>query len=374
MFRTGDLVEVRSREEILATLDALGRLDNLPFMPEMLRFCGRRMRVSRAAHKTCDSATYSGGRYMRDAVFLEDARCDGAAHAGCQARCLIFWKAAWLKAVSSAEAAPKSGAPVTDAPSQTDAIAAMLDRATRADVDGEVRYRCQATEHLAATTPLRGWAPWHFIRDVRSGNARVRDVLRVTLLAAIWQLRNVGIGWRLSIALYDRVHRALTGGVRDPFRCGQLPEGQGTPDVRLGLQPGEWVEVLSHDRILATLNTRNRNRGLAYNPELTPFCGQRHRVEQRVTRIIEESSGRMLTFQNACITLEGVYCRAHYTHYSLLCSRKIVPYFREAWLTRAGQAATDPAGTTAAAAASMEAAEGAGCAAQPAGTARDRCA
>jgi hypothetical protein len=38
--------------------------------------------------------------------------------------------------------------------------------------------------------------------------------------------------------------------------------------------------------------------------------------------------------KNPCITLEGVYCRAQYTQYSLLCSRRVTPYFREIWLRR----------------------------------------
>jgi hypothetical protein len=88
--RAGDWVEVRSADEILATLDERGCLDALPFMPEMLAFCGRRFRISAVAHKTCDTATFSGGRRMRDAVFLDDLRCDGAAHDVCQARCLFF--------------------------------------------------------------------------------------------------------------------------------------------------------------------------------------------------------------------------------------------------------------------------------------------
>ena len=41
--RPGDLIEVRAPEEILQTLDAEGTLDQLPFMPEMLGFCGRRI-------------------------------------------------------------------------------------------------------------------------------------------------------------------------------------------------------------------------------------------------------------------------------------------------------------------------------------------
>ena len=51
-FRTGDLVEIRSKEEILATLDQHGCMDGMPFMPEMLQFCGKRFRVSAVAHNS----------------------------------------------------------------------------------------------------------------------------------------------------------------------------------------------------------------------------------------------------------------------------------------------------------------------------------
>ena len=56
--RAGDWVQVRTKEEILATLDANGRLEELPFMPEMLPYCGKRMRVGKRAHKTCDPAAW----------------------------------------------------------------------------------------------------------------------------------------------------------------------------------------------------------------------------------------------------------------------------------------------------------------------------
>src|SRR5690242_3042732 len=49
-------VEVRSRREILATLDQRGRLDGMPFMPEMFQYCGKRFRVFKRADKTCDPA------------------------------------------------------------------------------------------------------------------------------------------------------------------------------------------------------------------------------------------------------------------------------------------------------------------------------
>jgi hypothetical protein len=91
----GEVVEVRSADEILSTLDADGTLDRLPFMPEMLAFCGRQFRITAQAFKTCvDDGEM---RQIDDTVFLEEVRCDGGSHAGCDRGCLIFWKTAWLK-------------------------------------------------------------------------------------------------------------------------------------------------------------------------------------------------------------------------------------------------------------------------------------
>ena len=141
-FFRGQLAEVLSESQILATLDADGKLDGVPFMPEMIRYCGRRMRVFRRADKTCVEGY--GIRQMRATVFLEDARCNGAAHDGCQRDCLIFWKEAWLKRV------PEGAGPelLDFQPQAQDGTAASQLR-TRI---GE-RYYCQSTELAAATTP-----------------------------------------------------------------------------------------------------------------------------------------------------------------------------------------------------------------------------
>ena len=102
--RAGDIVEVRSANEILSTLDVNGTLDALPFMPEMLQYCGKRFRVYKSAHKSCDTIKdWMTMRGMTNAVHLEGLRCDGEAHGGCQAGCLLFWKVAWLKLVSGPE-------------------------------------------------------------------------------------------------------------------------------------------------------------------------------------------------------------------------------------------------------------------------------
>ena len=97
--RVGDLVEVRSAEEIVATLDERGELENLPFMPEMLKFCGQRLTVHKVAHKLCNTINNSGMHKLENAVHLTDSRCDGASHGGCQTACLLYWKEAWLKRV-----------------------------------------------------------------------------------------------------------------------------------------------------------------------------------------------------------------------------------------------------------------------------------
>ena len=62
--RKGDLVEVRSAAEILATLDDRGERDALPFMPEMVAMCGRRFTVAARAERICDTITAAGVRAM----------------------------------------------------------------------------------------------------------------------------------------------------------------------------------------------------------------------------------------------------------------------------------------------------------------------
>src|SRR5918911_4209671 len=97
----GDIVEVKAPDEILQTLDADGTLGRLPFMPEMVEFCGKRFHVSKRVLKTCISgsiATMLGFR-TNDVVLLDGLRCSGVAHDGCQKACTIFWREAWLRKI-----------------------------------------------------------------------------------------------------------------------------------------------------------------------------------------------------------------------------------------------------------------------------------
>ena len=108
--RPGDQVEVRSLPEILATLDGADTLDEMPFMPEMLRHAGRRYTVSRRVDKICDTVAETGSRRLHATVYLDDLRCDGSAHGGCQAGCRLYFKEAWLRRVDGVSPAPAEAA------------------------------------------------------------------------------------------------------------------------------------------------------------------------------------------------------------------------------------------------------------------------
>jgi hypothetical protein len=337
--RAGDWVEIRNKEEILSTLDKKGELDGLPFMPEMFAFCGMRMRVYKRAHKTCDTVFPIRGRRMANAVHLE-TRCNGEAHGGCQANCLIFWKEIWLKRV---EGASGGGVPGVEANqtkstlgcSETDVLAAAQEQAD--PPLSEPVYRCQATRIPYATTDLRCWDMRQYIEDYSSGNVGIGRILSAIVYMGYYRLSEAGIGLGKAMRwFYDRFH-PLWGGTPFPRRNGKIPVGAPTPSRPLNLQPGELVRVRSQEEILQTLNTENKNRGLMFDAEMVPFCGKTYRVMERVSKIINEQNGKMQEMKTPCIMLEAVFCQSRYSECRLFCPRSIPSYWREIWLERVSE-------------------------------------
>jgi len=95
----GEWVEVRSLEEINATLDAYRKSKGLEWMDEMAQFCGKRLRVFKRV-KTLKLEPDGQVRKLRSpTVFLEGAYCDGKGHFGCDRACFLFWRESWLKRV-----------------------------------------------------------------------------------------------------------------------------------------------------------------------------------------------------------------------------------------------------------------------------------
>lgn len=321
----GDWVVVRSAEEILSSLDESACLDHLPFQPEMFSFCGQRMRVSKVAHKTCDNIKKTGGRRMRDAVHLEGARCNGSGHDGCMADCVFFWKEAWLKRSDEVTHAPLPRPKVT----RTD-----VERyAKSADENGCPVYACQTTALHEATTLLHWWDVRQYVRDVASGNHSAWHLVKLLLFAGYRQLVETGYGYRVLVSSFNRFQR-WRGGKPYPLGNGVISEGAPTPTETLNLQPGEWIEIKPVAEILQTITRDGFNRGMRYDMEMSKYCGERHQVQMRVEKLINEQTGKMMQMKTPCIQLEGVFCRAECTPKRIGCPRASNTYWREIWLRR----------------------------------------
>jgi hypothetical protein len=300
--RAGDWVEVKSPVEIAQTLDANGVLDGLPFMPEMVPFCGQRFRVLLRAEKACVEVTVGAPPPARefiqkDLVVLKGLRCSGKDHDGCQRACVFFWKAAWLRKVESSAAgvAPQAGQDILHAKMKT--------------MVSPGRYFCQSTELTRVTRPLtRPRIVLICIREILSRNRGFFEMTRMILVPL----------WRRTCARSSRCHLA-----------GSLKR---TPIGNLNLQPGEWVEVKSESEIRQTLDEKNRNRGLLFDFTLCKYKG-RYRVRNRLDKMIIESTGKMFQLQSTVI-LEEVNCLCNKVFGG--CPRQDPVYWREIWLKRVG--------------------------------------
>ena len=301
-YRRGTVVEVRPLVEILHTLDADGKLDGLPFMPEMARYCGGRFTIFRRSDKTCFETV--GMRWMEGTVFLEGLRCDGAFHEGCQRGCLYFWKEAWLTPVGDSTESPVSenGTALLEA-GKLPAGAECLPT-TRGD-----RFFCQSTELMGATSEFPAMNFRHYVRDFVNGQATIGRLAKVFLRAAA-----------------NKILRTLG---RDPLG-GVYGEQAGSPKGDLDLKAGEWVEVKSREEIVATLDEKGRNRGLTFESEMLDHCGRRYQVAYPVRKIILEATGKMAELTNT-VVLEGVVCEGTCAKN---CPRSNHFYWRECWLRR----------------------------------------
>jgi hypothetical protein len=164
-----DLVEVKSADGILQTLDEDGVLGGLPFMPEMIPLCDEKFRVSSRAVETCWYGEGSGmGRFpAEDVVLLDGVRCSGWDHDGCQKACNIFWPETWLHRVEDANAASLAA-------DGNERLRARLKTVSRPN-----KYFCQSSEILLATVELSRWERFSkCVDEVRSRNSGVLEVLR----------------------------------------------------------------------------------------------------------------------------------------------------------------------------------------------------
>jgi len=296
----GDIVEVKAPDEILQTLDVDGTLDHMPFMPEMVEFCGKRFRVSRRVLKTCiygPIVTMLGFR-TDDILVLDDLRCSGAAHDGCEKSCTIFWREAWLRKVDD-----------PGVQSNTDGTGHQRLRSRLKTSTGPETYFCQASELLKVARPLSHWERFGTcIDEVRVRNCSAFEMAQRIGIWLLWRIRRIVLGE------YARGTQKTT------------------PVESLNLQPGESVEVKSIDNIRDSLNGTARNRGLRFFPNMRLLCGSRSRVRNRLDKIIVDGTGEMRQLHNT-VYLEGSMCGCAHVAFGG-CPRNEFAYWREIWLRR----------------------------------------
>ena len=314
--RPGDVVEVRPVTEILATLDKDGTLDGMPFMPEMIAHIGRRYTVTRRVDKICNTVDKSGSRRMRNTVYLADLRCDGSAHGGCQAGCKIYWKEAWLRRVDGHSTAPSTGnadAAALEAVSKTATRTVREVGGNRSDI-----WRCQATDALKASEPLKQRDLRQYWRELTNGN--------------FGPLRFAGLairGFVMECAFLLGLLKPL------PLRGPHQPRIVQLRAVRSTCSRANSSRCGRRKRLRPRLIECGMNRGLSFDREMLPFCGRTFRVKESVRRIIDDKTGRMLTIPKDCIILDGVVCSGERSCAGRwFCPREIYPFWRESWLKR----------------------------------------
>jgi hypothetical protein len=305
----GSSVVVRSASEILSTLDDNGTLDGLPFMPEMLSWCGKSFRVQRRVYKTCVDGDAIRFFPANDVVVLEGPRCDGSSHGGCKHGCRIYWKEAWLR--------PVDGNVAIVEPVKADLDTLRANLKVKSD---EQRYFCQSTELQKSS---KGFRPGERFR-------RARMVLREIRGSDLGILR---ISQLLVTFLWQKALRAMG--------CDEWLRGphKRTPTQSLNLRPGELVRVKSRAQIVQTLDHRMSNRGMAICYEMLRCCGREAEVRWRVDRLIDEKTGVMreitdtvtLSSMRGCGSL-GEECLCYGEPGD--CPRGELMYWREIWLER----------------------------------------
>jgi hypothetical protein len=263
-------------------------------MPEMVRYCGMSFTVLQRADKTC--ALNSEMQRLDGVITLENIRCDGIAHGGCQLRCMIFWKEAWLERC-------KPGEPADDEPTPDCESVSALRTERRPGV-----YFCQATELTRASTgDLPRWSPMQYIRDMRSRTFTPLEFVKAMIALLVE---------KITLMIFTR-HATRRSG-----------EIEGHSQEVLNLQPGERVEVKSRKEILASLDGRGGYRGLGFTTDMFACSGRRYCAKERIERIIHETTGEMRHVKNT-VMLEGAVCDRHRG-----CGRRMYFLWREIWLRR----------------------------------------
>jgi len=296
--RPGEVIEVRSYEEIAATLGNDGTMEGLPFQAEMMKYCGQTRRVLRSVKKLKIENSNTGLRGINNCYILDEVVCSGDAHGGCGRSCFFLWKETWLKR------------PQTQIHkcSQLSSLHFSESQKPVPDFSG-LNLVCQSRALIKATYPLPIWNPRQYIWGATDSTLPLLERLLFPSLSfakRIWRLMGIQVRTRIS---------------GSPGK---------TPIDDFDLKTGDRVEVRSLGEIKNTLDASGKNHGLLFIREMVKFCGRRFSVRGPVEQIIVEGTGEVRRLYHTVI-LEEANCDGQSNH---SCARNCYLLWRKIWLRK----------------------------------------
>lgn len=98
--KAGDLVRVKSEEEIMATLNHLGQSRGCSFMADIMTpYCGTSQRVLKSMERFVDERDLRVKK-CKGLILLEGVMCEGTTIFGrCDRACFMFWREEWLEKI-----------------------------------------------------------------------------------------------------------------------------------------------------------------------------------------------------------------------------------------------------------------------------------
>lgn len=97
--KAGDLVRIKSEQEIMGTLDNDGKLKGCSFIRSMAPYCESHQRILKPMERFF-SEIDGQVKKCSGLFILEDVTCDGDTSLGhCDRGCLMFWREEWLEKV-----------------------------------------------------------------------------------------------------------------------------------------------------------------------------------------------------------------------------------------------------------------------------------
>lgn len=101
-FKENDTVRVRSRTDVLLTLNTQKRLADDLFVDQMLDFCGREFKIQKVVFNYFDERKYRMFKVMEPLYLLAGGFCHGEVEdfeERCDRGCYLLWYEEWLEKV-----------------------------------------------------------------------------------------------------------------------------------------------------------------------------------------------------------------------------------------------------------------------------------